>query len=613
MLTGFSNTLMIAFIFSKKRLFTDCFKLCGFLSLTLASMNYLSLNERACADPILDKAAQLLKEGRSDSALAVYSEYLKAHPTNLSAELALANVAIRRFEHQKAKGILKKTQAQHPDSAETAATLGRLYQLWQNSPTGKTEDNSRNYKALVDEYFRQALSLGSSNPLVLTYAGEWSLQQNDLITAERQFQKALNLNPTYIPAFQGMTRFYIKVRDLQRAKDTILHATELDSLDCINYFLTAQLLAMANRPAEAVKYALKSEQLDYGRLPERDYFLATQYEKLGDAPNAIQYYETLTVYTPRESQVWLKLGELYETVNQADKSLNAFRKAVALKPDILANLYIEARQNTRLEKASMALKQWHRLLRIQSNDPATQAEGVSALASLYYLQYFYHPDHPNPQVSEVLKLAEAVLQQAPNNLSLQLDCLKMRIALQGQMSDPVRHSLIRIAASQDGAAGGEAAFLLDDLAKTAEQLESIEGLSDIEYAQLADRLLLIQELQFSKVFYQRANQLQKDTGYQAGMKRAQAKQDLAKQKVDEGNAAFNEKNYTTAIIKYEEARKIYRQWDNVYLRLGDTYEVLKKWPEAQKAYENAISLTPGLLDSPGFTKNYNRIKKKATK
>ncbi|WP_373532313.1 tetratricopeptide repeat protein [Vampirovibrio sp.] len=577
--------------------------LCGWLNWAIIAPVY--------SDPVLDKAAQLLQNGRADSAMAVYQAYLKTHPRDLDAELALANIAIRRFEYDKAKRILENTLAQHPNSAETAATLGRLFQLWQNSPTGKVADNSRDYQALADEHFRQALTLDKNNPLVLTYAADWNLQKNDLITAEQYLQTALRENPSFIPAFQGLTRFYIKVKDLRRAKDTIFHATELAPLDSANYFLTAQLLGIANQPVEAVKYGLKSEQLDYGRLPERDYFLATQFEKLGETRNAIQYYESLTVYTPREPQVWLKLGELYEAANQPTQSLHAFQKALALKPDVLNDLYASARQNTRLEKIELALQQWRRLLTIQPDHPETVDEGLSAISGLHYLHHFYHPELMSKEAGEDLQRVEAALRQNPGDLKRQLDRLKIQIAQQEELSETVRGSLSRLSAGNDDAIAGEAAFILGDFAKTAERLEPVDGLSESEYAQLADRLLLVQELQFSKVFYQRAYQLKADADYQAGIKRIQSKQALATQKANEGNMAFNEKDYQSAVLKYLEAARIYQQWDNVYLRLGDTYEKLKKWPEAKNAYQKAISLSPGLMNSQGFAKNYNRLQKKA--
>ncbi len=574
------------------------------------SLSALTLTP-AYSESALDKAAQLLKDGRATSASAIYQEYLKAHPRDLNAQLAMANIAIRQFEYPKARSVLEQALAQHPDSAETAATLGHLFQLWQNAPNGKLADNTRDYQALAEEHFRQALGLNPESPLVLSYAADWSLQKNDLVTAEQNLQKALRIRPTFIPAFQGLARFYMKVRDIPRARDTILHATELDPLDAMNYFLTAQLLATANRPAEAVKYAAKSEQLDYGRLPARDYLLATQYEKLGETPNALQYYETLTRYTPRDSQVWLKLGELYELTNQTPQSLNAFQKALTLNPDILNGLYTEARQNTRLEKIEVARKQWRRLLNIRANDPATAEEGLSALAGLHYLNYFYRPNQPDPDAESDLRRVEEALEQNPDQPNRQLDRLKLLIARQGALSEDRRQDLLVMSKVNDDAVAGEAAFLVGDLKTAHERLEGVDGLSEAEYARLADRLLLAQELQFSKVFYQRASQLNANADYQTAIKRIQNKQALASRKADEGTLAFTEKNYEEASLKYQEAARIYQQWDNIYLKLGDTYEKLKKWPEAKAAYDKAIQLSPGLMSSQGFAKNYARIEKKA--
>lgn len=570
----------------------------------------LGLSATAYADPILDKAQQFLKTGRADSATAIYTEYLRQNPSSLPAELALANIAMRRFEYPKARNMLQTALAQHPDSAVTAATFGRLFQLWSNSPAGKVSDNSRDYLALAQEHFRQATNLGPDDPLVLTYVAEWQLQQNDMISAERGLQKALAINPTFVPAFQGLTRFYMKARDIPRGRDAILHAVELDPLDQMNYFLTAQLLAMANRPSEAVKYAEKSEQLDFGRLPERDYFLASQYEKLGETEKAIQYYENLAVYTPREPQIWMKLGDLYDALGRTEPSMSAYRKALALDPQILTSMYQQARDNTRAEKIEQALTQWRRLLALRPNDTPTVMEAAGSLAGLHYLARFYHPDQVPSSINQDASLITSLQSNNPNLLNLLLDQCKIQFATQGTFSDANRQMLSRLTLNNDSAIAGEAAFLLDDYAKANERLEEVDSLSDEEYIRLADRLLLDQELLFSRVFYQRVYQSAPNASLEAAMKRIQAKQNLASQRVTEGNAAFNEKDYKGALEKYQEAARIYRQWDTVYLRLGDTYEHLKRWQEARQAYDTAIALSPGLMDSTGFAKNYNKLRKK---
>jgi Tfp pilus assembly protein PilF len=565
------------------------------------------------AEPVLDQAYHFLKVGRVDSAVSIYQAYLGSHPTSMQAELAMAEIAMRRFEYPTARAILERALAQHPNSPEVSATLGRLFQLWSNAPNGKVADNSRNYLALAQEHFRQALELGPNHPLVLTYGAEWQMQQNDLVSAERYLQKALQIHPTFVPALQAQTRFYMKTRDISRAKVAIMHAMELDAQDQQTYFLTAQLFAIADRPAEAVKYAQKSEQLDFGRLPERDYFLASQFERLGETEKAVQYYKNLTVYTPREVSVWVKLGELYDTLGQPSQSMAAYQQAMSLKPNILENLHQQARENTRLEKASAALGQWRRILSLQGNQPGLAQEALSAIAGLHYLQRFYHADQTDPVASKDLLLFEDPNIAASNSPLLLLDKAKMGIATQGKLTTTIRSSLQALASDNDSAIAGEAAFLLEDVGKANQRLEEVDGLSAEEYVRIADRLLLIQELAFSKVLYQRAYQLSPDPSLETAIKRIQAKQALASQKEDEGNQAYNAKDYATAIQKYQQAVHIYRQWDNIYLRLGDTYEHVHQWADAKAAYDVAISLSPGLLDSQGFAKNYAKLSKRVPK
>lgn len=563
----------------------------------------------ALADPILDKADALLKTGQADSATAIYKEYLRLHPKDVSTQLALATIAVRKFEFDKARKVLEITLAQHPDSAETAATLGRLFQQWANSPSGKVADNARNYLALAPEHLSQAMNMSPKNPLVLSYMADWQIQQDDLSAADKNLQQALQMNSAYIPALQAQTRLYMKAKDLGRAKEAALHALEIDPQNSTSHFLVAQLLALAAHPAEAAKAAEKSEQLDYGRLPERDYFLATQYEKLGYLPQAVQYYQKLIAYTPNEAQVWLKLAELYELQKNTQQSLQAYRQAIRLKPDILTKLVEQAYENTRNEKIQMALQQWRKLLLLEGDRQDTLNDAWSGMASLHFLQRFLHPDTPSPDVDSDMERLSQTAYDKTSPIRL-MDQVKLVWASQGQTA-AVKQQLQMLTQAPDPAVAGEAYFLLGDYAKSRAQWETIDGLSPEEYTLWADRLLLDQALSFAQVFYQRAYELSRNPALETAQKRIRAKQALATQRVNEGNALFQSKNYTGALAKYQEANQLYPEEDNAYLRLGDTYELLKQWPNAKAAYDKAIALSPSLMDSKGFAKNYQKLTKRA--
>lgn len=562
----------------------------------------------AFADPLLDKGAEMLKTGRVEPAIAVYTEALHRHPASIPAQLALANIAIRRFEFDKARKILERALAQHPESPEIAARLGSLFLQWANSPTGKAADNARDYQALAREHLTQALSISPRNLAALAAMAEWKIQQDDLSAADQYIRQALQINPGFIPALQAQVRFYMKTNDLPRAKDVALHALEVDPQDSATYFLIARLLAQANHPVEAVQYAERSAQMDYGRLPERDFFLAAQYETLGELEKAVQAYQALAAYTPKDPQIWMKLGDLHQRLRQTDESMKAYRKALQLDPRILKTLYAEARENTRSEKTALALQQWRKILAIQPEEPETLNEVWSAIAGLHYLNRFLHPDAPSADVSRDMDLlASTQAEKTPLRL---LDQVKLVWASEG-LSERVRQQLQLLTGAPEPSVAGEAAFLLGDYAKSRAQLENVDGLSAEEYLFWADRLLLDQALFFSQVFYQRAHELNHSPEAEAGIKRIQAKQKLASQRLNAGNNLFQNKDYKAALVKYQEASKIYPEWDTAYLRLGDVCQQLKDWPQAKQAFDKAVALSPSLMDSKGFAKNYRRITKRA--
>ena len=73
---------------------------------------------------------------------------------------------------------------------------------------------------------------------------------------------------------------------------------------------TNPAMAKANHPAEAVNYARQSERLDFGRLPERDYFLAQELERLGEGFADRQGFLTeMALDPPQASSDWTAATE----------------------------------------------------------------------------------------------------------------------------------------------------------------------------------------------------------------------------------------------------------------------------------------------------------------
>ncbi len=568
------------------------------------SQDFSPALERDASDPILIKARIILREGKGNGAEAIYRAYLRENPGSTEALVGLARIAQRRFDYPAARDYLGQALASAPEDVEVVAETARLYHLWSTSPFGPTED----YSARAEEHFRHAEGIDPDNPLLLTYQGEWHLDSGDLVSAERHFQKALRLNPRFVPAYQGLTRYYIRVSDLSRAKETALHAVELDPQNQYSFFQMAQLLALAEHPEKATEYALKSEQLDFGHDPRRSLFLAEQFEKLGSARQAIDYYEKVLESAPGHAPTLMKLARLHEQQGDQEKSIAFYRDAIRQDPALLTGMIDAANAHLRKENTTGAIQQYIRILAL-SNDPAVHRQALHGLGGAMVLDHFYG----RADQALAAKVLDAMSAYGDTNDPLiALDRLKVRIAADGGTSG-VLPKLAVIAESSDDLAAGEALFLVGEYARATERLDAVDGETAQGYLAIGDRLLMDQALLSATTMYQRGYQIEPLPEIRQGLDRIAAKRSLAERKVAQGNQLFGQENYREALEPYRQAQKIFPEWETPYMRLGDTHEQLKDKASAYRAYHKAVELNPTLLDSKGFSKKYKRLEKAAQK
>ncbi|MBY0404114.1 MAG: tetratricopeptide repeat protein [Cyanobacteria bacterium] len=550
----------------------------------------------------MEKAESLLKKGDAQSAQSIYTEYLKQTPKSSEALLGLARINIRKYNFPEARRQLEKAAILAPGNVEIFAELAHLFHMWSVGIFPTQED----YHPRAEEYFRQAGGIDPSNPLYLAYYGDWQLDQGDWISAEKTFYQALGQSRNYVPAFQGLTRYYMKSKNYKQAKNTCLQAIELEPDNSESYFLMAQLLTLSNHPEESVKYAEKSELTDYGTLPERDMLLAKEYDRLGNAQKALTYFERINGYAPNQAQVVVKIAELSDTLGNQEKSLRFYQKAISLDATLLDTMVEKAQAALRDEKVVNAIQKFRRILSIQPNSE----QAIHGLASAHYLNYFYNQVNSTAVIADLERLnnLSSSLQTSP---LIQMDRIKMTLALKGSGSSTLTQQLNTLSQSRDDLAAGEALFILGRFKEAQERLDAVDGETGAGYLLVGDRLLLDQELVASAALYQRGYQLEQLPALKQGLARISAKQRLAEQKLKEGNLLFDAKKYAEALPLYIQSARIQREVETPYLRLGDTYEKLHEKEQAAKAYQQAVAINPGLLDSKPFAKKYKSLSKNA--
>lgn len=556
-------------------------------------------------DPILLKAEELFKLGQGEKAATILEEYLKLKPDSWEANVLMADISLRLYSFLEAQKYLEDALRLNPTNATIAAKTGHLFYLWATSPfEPKTHLMPR-----AEEHLKQAMGIDDNNPAALTYMAEWLLNHGDFVGAERYVLKARTNDPDFIDAYHVETKIHIQQNNLARARNAIVQGLERDPKNAMSFFLTAKMLGFADHPADAVHYARRSEQLDYGELPERDYFLAEQFEKLGELELAKQYYERLLKYHPGHTDTLYRMGQISAQLENQQDARKYMGQAFGQDPSLRQKMLDGARMALLEGNGLSAIKKWRD---VYQADPGNE-DALGLMVALHYNLY----RQGIPQ--DTLVTAGQVENALRSTDTEWLSSIQMKLAkTQNETMPPVLQGHIKqLTLSQDPFIRGENFWLLEQLGKAQQAFDEIDGLRPDEYLRYADILRMDGEKTYSTIFYHRALELDRSPFTEKyvvralkAMKQEEAQAELAEQKAD---YLFDEGKYDEAVKQYKQALNLNMQSTSTWLRLAETYEEQKNRIAAVNAYEVAIDLNPSLMDAEGFSKKYEKLKKKAAK
>ncbi len=99
--------------------------------------------------------------------------------------------------------------------------------------------------------------------------------------------------------------------------------------------------------------------------PGWPFYLAVEYEEMGEWTRAIQQYENSLRLHPDYPYVWLRLGEVALEAGQLDNARNAFIKATTLQPDFAAAIGGLGKVAMRQQEYSLAIQYFTNALKLQ--------------------------------------------------------------------------------------------------------------------------------------------------------------------------------------------------------------------------------------------------------
>jgi tetratricopeptide (TPR) repeat protein len=132
----------------------------------------------------------------------------------------------------------------------------------------------------------------------------------DFATAEKEYRRALDLNPNYPTAHQWLAEHLAAMKRFDEALVSIRRALDLDPLSIIINRIYADILVDARRFDEGIEQYQRTIELD-PNFPTSRYFLGRAYEARGMYEQAIKEYETAGRLTNLPPEMQKKMNEAY--------------------------------------------------------------------------------------------------------------------------------------------------------------------------------------------------------------------------------------------------------------------------------------------------------------
>lgn len=318
--------------------------------------------ERALAvDPALPLALAgagqvLLLENRFQEARARFDAALAADPDLVEAALGAARAMLALEDAGEARALMNRIRREHPNDAQAALLQGRA--LAQLNLPADAEASFRDsirlgprefepYLALAQLFFAQgrpndasailteATSQVAETATVRRQLGESELQRGDLAKAEREFRRAIELDPNDLLAGMGLA---VALRRAGRLPEA------------------AQLLDRIARRNET----LPGLAVERGML----------FESMGRADEAVRHYQSAVQQSPDDIDLKLRLGAAQVAANQLDAAEQTLQLVSQARPNSAEAEFLFGRVQFARRNFTRALEYFSRAVQLD----ATRAE-----------------------------------------------------------------------------------------------------------------------------------------------------------------------------------------------------------------------------------------------
>ena len=250
-----------------------------------------------------------------EHAEAEWREALSLNPDNIEAQRALAGAAMRLADMT---------------TLQNAAT--EMIRLQPGSPDGYglralAEINQQHFPE-AEQDIQKALAIAPQRPVGYIYLGQLRLAQHQFPEAEKAFQAALDRNPNLADGLRGLMSAYIVQKETDKAIEAAKAQIAKSPNNSAFYDMLGSALYLEKRDLGEVEAAFdKAVSLNQQNFMARTHLIQAHAAR-GDIDQAIALGEKSINDNPRQPDLFILMGDLYQRKKDWKKAEDSYQKAL---------------------------------------------------------------------------------------------------------------------------------------------------------------------------------------------------------------------------------------------------------------------------------------------
>ena len=344
-------------------------------------------------------ASALVNTGRADEALALVEPMFDSHQQDLEMMSLAGEIFLRLHRYQQAARYFERASELAPkahmlyaalamshvgmgDNERAIAELERATSLDAKSSRAGTllvlsHLRGKQYDKALDAVKRMEAQQ-PPNPMVYNLKGGVLLMKRDTAGARASFERALALDPLFLPALDNLTQLDLNDNKPEAARQRLESALAGDKHNTDIMAALAGLAMKRNQPAVARTWLERAVQEKPAEL-EPSMLLANFYARNNELPKALVLAQKMQATNPANPDVVALVATLQARSGNSDAALDNWSKLAVLQPN-------SAEIQLRIAQVRFALHD--------------DEGGMQALNKALALK----PDHPQAQVALVRML-----------------------------------------------------------------------------------------------------------------------------------------------------------------------------------------------------------------